>query len=42
MKFWKVNLNNQNTHHLTMVDVGDKVVIDTESSHVSVLKEKHY
>ncbi|MED3326892.1 phage tail family protein [Bacillus thuringiensis] len=35
LKFWKVNLNNQNTPPY-IVDVGDKVVIDTESSHVSI------
>ncbi|MEK4810094.1 MULTISPECIES: distal tail protein Dit [Bacillus] len=35
LKFWKVNLNNQNTPPY-IFDVGDKVVIDTESSHVSI------
>ncbi|MHA4046472.1 distal tail protein Dit [Bacillus cereus] len=35
LKFWKVNLNNQNTPPY-IVDVGDKVVIDTETSHVSI------
>ncbi|MFF1291551.1 distal tail protein Dit [Bacillus thuringiensis] len=35
LKFWKVNLNNKNTPPY-IVDVGDKVVIDTESSHVSI------
>ncbi|MEB8836618.1 phage tail family protein [Bacillus cereus] len=35
LKFWKVNLNNQNTPPY-IVDVGDKVVIDTENSHVSI------
>ncbi|KXY63041.1 MULTISPECIES: distal tail protein Dit [Bacillus] len=35
LKFWKVNLNNQNTPPY-IVDVGDKVVIDTENSHVMI------
>ncbi|HHT7251586.1 distal tail protein Dit [Bacillus thuringiensis] len=35
LKFWKVNLNNQNTPPY-IVDVGDKVVIDTENSHVTI------
>ncbi|PGV81563.1 distal tail protein Dit [Bacillus thuringiensis] len=35
LKFWKVNLNNQNTPPY-IVDVGDKVVIDTENSRVSI------
>ncbi|MBJ8024506.1 distal tail protein Dit [Bacillus cereus] len=35
LKFWKVNVNNQNTPPY-IVDVGDKVVIDTENSHVSI------
>ncbi|MEC2764254.1 phage tail family protein, partial [Bacillus cereus] len=35
LKFWKVNLNNQNTPPY-IVDVGDKVVIDTENTHVSI------
>ncbi|MDY8166079.1 phage tail family protein [Bacillus thuringiensis] len=35
LKFWKVNLNNQNTPPY-IVDVGDKVVIDTENTHVTI------
>ncbi|MED1210388.1 phage tail family protein [Bacillus paranthracis] len=35
LKFWKVNLNNQNTPPY-IFDVGDKVVIDTENTHVSI------
>ncbi|EEL54853.1 distal tail protein Dit [Bacillus cereus] len=35
LKFWKVNLNTKNTPPY-IVDVGDKVVIDTENSHVTI------
>ncbi|WP_242291385.1 distal tail protein Dit [Bacillus cereus group sp. BfR-BA-01356] len=35
LKFWKVNLNTSNTPPY-IVDVGDKVVIDTENSHVTI------
>ncbi|PFQ29091.1 distal tail protein Dit [Bacillus cereus] len=35
LKFWKVNLNNQNTPPY-IVDIGDKVAIDTENSHVTI------
>ncbi|KAB2425441.1 distal tail protein Dit [Bacillus cereus] len=35
LKFWKVNLNTNNTSPF-IFDVGDKVMIDTESSHVSI------
>ncbi|AFQ20004.1 phage tail family protein [Bacillus thuringiensis] len=35
LKFWKVNLNTNNTPPY-IVDVGDKVVIDTENSHVTI------
>ncbi|MDF9627324.1 phage tail family protein, partial [Bacillus cereus] len=34
-KFWKVNVNTKNTPPY-IVDVGDKVVIDTENSHVTI------
>ncbi|WIL49947.1 phage tail family protein [Bacillus bombysepticus] len=35
LKFWKVSLNTKNTPPY-IVDVGDKVVIDTENSHVTI------
>ncbi|MGA5660462.1 distal tail protein Dit [Bacillus bombysepticus] len=35
LKFWKVNLNTKNTPPY-IVDVGDKIVIDTENSHVTI------
>ncbi|QKH06217.1 phage tail family protein [Bacillus cereus] len=35
LKFWKVNLNTKNTPPY-IVDIGDKVVIDTENSHVTI------
>ncbi|MDF9626496.1 phage tail family protein [Bacillus cereus] len=35
VKFWKVNVNTKNTPPY-IVDVGDKVVIDTENSHVTI------
>ncbi|BCA37238.1 hypothetical protein BwiPL1_56200 (plasmid) [Bacillus wiedmannii] len=35
LKFWKVNLNNQNIPPY-IVDIGDKVAIDTENSHVTI------
>ncbi|MDF9496294.1 phage tail family protein [Bacillus cereus] len=35
LKLWKVNLNTKNTPPY-IVDVGDKVVIDTENSHVTI------